>query len=150
MSDSVRIAITRDLFDEEGNLVIPGEGLGLFDRMPGVEYEVLAGILPEIAPEQVAHCDMVISAGIPWTTRSVADSGRLIAVLFMGVGYDHIDVTALTGAGVMLCTAPDAVRRPMAVTNMTHILALATKLINKDRLTREGRWADRTDYKGKG
>ena len=150
MSDTVRIAITRDLFDAGENLIIPGEGLGLFDRMPGVEHEMLAELLPEIAPGQVAHCDMVISAGVPWTTRSVAESERLIAVLFTGVGYDHIDVAALTGAGVMLCTAPDAVRRPMAVTNMTHILALATKLINKDRVTREGRWAERADYKGEG
>ena len=54
MSDSVRIAITRDLFDEEGNLVIPGEGMALIDRIPRVEHEVLAEILPEIAPEQVA------------------------------------------------------------------------------------------------
>jgi len=67
-----------------------------------------------------------------------------------GVGYDHIDVKALTAANVMLCFAPDAVRRPMAATVFTFVLALATRLLEKDKLTREGRWLEQNNYPGEG
>ena len=150
MKTRVKIGIARDLFDEEEQLIIPGEGLQLLDEMTGIEYEMLAEFLRPTAAGQVGDCDMVISAAAPWTKESVSDSERLIAVLFTGVGYDHIDVEALTGSGALLCSAPDAVRRPMAVTIITHMLALATKLINKDQLTRAGHWERRTDYKGEG
>ena len=42
---------------------------------------------------------MVISAAASWTERSVIGNDRLIALLYTGVGYDHIDVKALTDAG---------------------------------------------------
>ena len=76
-------------------------------------------------PEQVRGCDAVISAGSRWSERSLVGNDQLVAVLFTGVGYDHIDVEALTRANAMLCTAPDAVRRPMACTIITFILALS-------------------------
>jgi|TARA_B100000959_G_scaffold68122_1_gene72152 D-3-phosphoglycerate dehydrogenase len=148
--DLVKVGIARDLFDEEENLIIPGDGLKLLDQIPNIRYEMFAEYGPEITPAQVRDCDMVISAAAPWTANSLVQSERLIAVLYTGVGFDHIDVECLTAADVMLCSAPDAVRRPMAVTILTHLLAVTSKLINKDRLTREGRWEERTNYKGEG
>ena len=150
MEKHVKVGISRDLFDDEEQLIIPGAGLKLLDEMKGVEYEMFSEFQPEMAPEQVRGCDMVISAVPAWTEESLAQSDSLIAVLYTGVGYDHFDVGALTRAGVLFCFAPDAVRRPVAVTIITHMLALATKLINKDRLTREGRWEERTNYNGEG
>ena len=88
MNGTVRIAITRDLFDEEKNLIVPGEGLSLIEELAGVEYEMIAESLPAISPEQVGHCDMVISGAAPWKASSVNQDERLIAVLAMGVGYD--------------------------------------------------------------
>src|SRR5688500_20367195 len=38
----------------------------------------------------------------------------------------------------------------MAVVNLTFILALAGRLLEQDRLTREGRWADKQDARGTG
>jgi len=42
------------------------------------------------------------------------------------------------------------VRRPVATAILTFLLALSTRLLIKDRLTREGRWAERTNYHGVG
>jgi D-3-phosphoglycerate dehydrogenase len=42
------------------------------------------------------------------------------------------------------------VRRPVAASVLTLLLALTHKLIIKDRLTREGRWADKLDHMGQG
>ena len=134
MERKVRLGITRDFFDPAGNLAIPGPGLELLNEMPEVEYRIFDRFLPEVGAEQIRGCDMVISWTAHWTKCSLAGNDQLIAVLYTGVGYDHIDVRALTQAGVMLCFAPDAVRRPMACTIITFILALAMRLINKDRI----------------
>jgi phosphoglycerate dehydrogenase-like enzyme len=66
------------------------------------------------------------------------------------VGYDSIDVEACTRAGVALTITPDGVRRPVAVAVLTFLLALSHKLTVKDRLIREGRWADKLDHMGMG
>ena len=50
----------------------------------------------------------------------------------------------------MLTITPDGVRRPVAVSAITLILALTHKLLIKDRLTRDGRWNEKLNYMGQG
>ena len=150
MSAKAIVGIARDLFDVEGRFDLPGPGLELFEGMPGIEYRIFSRDSAEVDPEQVRGCDMVITAKGRWSERSLAGNDQLVAVLSTGVGYDHIDVEALTRANAMLCPAPDAVRRPMACTIITFILALAMRLLDKDRITRQGRWADQDLYRGEG
>jgi len=68
----------------------------------------------------------------------------------MGVGYDSVDVKACTENGVIVTNTPDGVRRPVATSILTLILALSQKLFIKDRITRAGRWAETTDHIGIG
>jgi len=68
----------------------------------------------------------------------------------MGVGYDSVDVQACTANGVILTNTPDGVRRPVATSILALLLALSHKLLTKDRITREGRWAETTNYMGVG
>jgi phosphoglycerate dehydrogenase-like enzyme len=67
-----------------------------------------------------------------------------------GVGYDMVDVQALTDSDVILTITPDGVRRPVATAVMTVLLALAGELVTKDRMTRAGQWKDRTNIKTTG
>ena len=69
-----------------------------------------------------------------------------------GVGYDTVDVEACTNAGIALVITPDGVRRPVAVSVITLMLALTGKLLAKDRLTREAAagYAKRSDHMGVG
>jgi phosphoglycerate dehydrogenase-like enzyme len=59
-------------------------------------------------------------------------------------------VPALAAKGVAVTNTPVAVRRPVAVAALTFIFALAGKLVEKDRLTRSGRWHERTSHMGLG
>ncbi len=79
-------------------------------------------------------------------------SGRLAVVARFGVGYDTVDVDACTRAGIALVITPDGVRRPVAVSIITLMLALTGKLMVKDRLTREAAtgYAKRSDHMGVG
>jgi len=45
---------------------------------------------------------------------------------------------------------PNPMPRPVATTALTFILSLAGKLMQKDRMTREGRWHERMDHMGMG
>jgi D-3-phosphoglycerate dehydrogenase len=74
----------------------------------------------------------------------------LKVVARFGVGYDGVDVAACTAAGVLVTITPDGVRRPVAVAALTFVLALAHKLLVKDRLTRAGRWAEKLNHIGVG
>src|SRR5437870_1174775 len=78
------------------------------------------------------------------------DADRLSNIARFGVGYDNVDVAACTEQSVMLTITPDGVRRPVAAAVLTLLLALSHKLLVKDHLTREGRWAEKIGYMGQG
>ena len=63
MERKITLGITRDIFDAEGNLDIPGPGLKLLDEMPEIQYRMFDQFLPEITAQQIQGCDMVISVG---------------------------------------------------------------------------------------
>jgi len=81
---------------------------------------------------------------------TLARAARLTVIARFGVGYDTVDVTACTEAGVILVITPDGVRRPVAHATLAFILALSTRMFQKDRITRAGRWDDRFDHIGIG
>lgn len=150
MGRKARIGLTRDFFDENGKFVMPGPGLNLLDEMPNVAYEMFPEFLREVTPEQIKGFDMVASFRPLWTKQSIAGNNQLLSIHRGGVGYERLDVPALTNAGIMLFITPRAVRRPMAVVYMTFILALSMRLFTKDKLIREGRWAEQHHYQGYG
>ncbi|MEM1307613.1 MAG: NAD(P)-dependent oxidoreductase, partial [Pseudomonadota bacterium] len=85
------------------------------------------------------------------TANSVAtDNVRCRIVARNGVGFDTVDLDAMTERGVIVTNTPIAVRRPVAVATLTLLFALAGRLFDKDRIVREGRWNDRVNYMGTG
>ncbi len=151
MNRKARIGFTNDFLDKNGNFALPGPGLKLLYEMTGVEHEVFPEFLPEVTPEQIEGFDIVISRTLPrWIDRSFAGNNQLLSIHRNGVGYDRIDVPALTNAGVMLCITPFAVRRPVAVAIMTFILALSTRLVTKHKLASAGRWSEVSQHRGDG
>jgi len=151
MSRKVRIGITADSCAEDGEPVgHSGARVKLLDEMPSVEYAAFSKYLPEVTPEQAQGFDMGISGLPKWKQRTIAGNNQLLAIHRTGVGYDMIDVPAMTDAGVMLTIVPEAVRRPVAVSIITFLLALSTRLFTKDRITREGRWTEKANYHGVG
>lgn len=150
MSRKVKIGITRDMLNQDGQVAVPGPWLESLDEIPNADCEVFPEFSPEVTPEQIQGYDMVISFGPEWTQRTLAGNNQLLCCHRSGVGYDMVDVPALTEAGVMLCITPGAVRRPMATVIITFILGLSLRLLTKDKLTRQGRWSEKANYHGYG
>jgi phosphoglycerate dehydrogenase-like enzyme len=119
--------------------------------MPNVEYKIWDQYLVEATPEQIKSFDVLIVLKPKFTEKTVAGNDQLLAIHRNGVGYDTIDVPAMTRAGVMLTITPEAVRRPMAVAIVTFLLALSTRIFVKDKITRAGKgWEERARYHGIG
>ena len=145
-----RVGISADVLQSDGLPMFGREVLGLLDD-PAIEWEYMAQPTLEISPEQAARFDAICALFNQVTPRSLAGTDRRLKLIArFGVGYDSIDVPACTKAGVLLTIAPDGVRRPVATAALTFVLMLAQKVLIKDRLTRSGRWSEKSDHIGTG
>jgi D-3-phosphoglycerate dehydrogenase len=149
VSTPFRVGLTRDFLGPEGALSYGDIGLGLLDAA-GVQHEFLVEATAELRADQAHDYDGLLVLAPRVSAATLEGAERLLVVARFGVGYDNVDVEACTRAGVALTITPDGVRRPVAAAAMTLLLALAHKLLVKDRLTRSGRWAEKLAHMGTG
>jgi D-3-phosphoglycerate dehydrogenase len=151
MGGKYKVGLTRDILDSSGKPAFGAAALKVLDDAPNIEWEYLPKKVAEIGPDEAATYDAIYvnAARVPAAAVARADC-RLKVVARHGVGYDSVDVAAMTAAGVLVTNTPAAMPRPVATIALTFILALAGKLVLKDRLTRSGRWHDRMDNMGTG
>lgn len=144
------MGLTRDFVTDDGVIGLGDIGLGLLDRVPGVEWEFLAERTRELSASQLQGYDALALLGprVPATALEGVD--RLTVIARYGVGYDNIDIDACTRNGIAVTITPDGVRRPMATAILTLVLALSGRLLQKDRITRSGAWARKVEYMGMG
>ena len=151
MSDKFRVGLSRDLLTPTGEPSFGALPLRRLDNASEIEWEYFSDSIRSISAEHAAQYDAVYVAGVQVSASAVAAPDlRLKLVARHGVGYDSVDVPAMTRRGVLVTNTPDALRRPVATAALTLVLALAHKLLIKDRLTRGGRWSERTAHMGVG
>ena len=149
MSD-FRVGLSGDFTRPDGKATFPS-----CDLSPLAAEGMVLETMPRrsvLSPDDIRDFDAVVLMGERVTKETLVGADRLTLIARMGVGYDTIDVPACTAAGVALTITPDAVRRPMATALVTFILALAHRLMDKDRITRTGSlgWPARLDFHGTG
>ena len=151
MAKAFRVGLTRDILDSRGEPAFGRAALALLDGAADVEWEYLPTVVPEVTADHAARYDAlyVNIPRVPAAAVARADC-RLRVVARHGVGYDSVDVAAMTRAGVVVTHTPSSMPRPVATIALTFILALAGKMMLKDRLTRTGRWNERMDHMGTG
>jgi len=150
MAEPFRIGYTKDFLNSKGEVGWGDIALDLYEGVPGIEVSYLAEDEPVITPANAAEYD-ALAVLTPRITADLVDNApRLGIVARFGVGYDSVDLDACTRNGIAVTITPDGVRRPMAGIAMTFMLALSHRLIEKDRLTREGGWGRKLDYMGLG
>jgi D-3-phosphoglycerate dehydrogenase len=151
MTAKFRVGLTRDILDSRGEPAFGRAALDLLDRAPDIEWEYLPEIVPEITADHAARYD-ALYVNLPRVRDTAVTRGdcRLRVVARHGVGYDSVDVAAMTRAGIIVTHTPSSMPRPVATIALTFLLALAGRLILKDRITRTGRWQERMDNMGMG
>ncbi len=152
MTKRCQIGLTDDFLLADGTLSFPGYHLGALRHSP------VAGLcrIPGgsvLSADALVGLDVLISVPLMGavTQGSLARADALTGIIRVGVGCEDVDLAACTAAGVAVVVPAEAVRRPTAVAALTLMLALATRLVDKDRLTRQGpdAWHRRAGMRGR-
>ena len=112
---------------------------------PGVEIDFLDARREEdLDPARLARLDALLVWSVPVTARSIAHLGRCRLVVRFGVGYDKVDVAALTAAGIPFANNPDYGTEEVADHALALILSLQRRLWEHDSRSRGTRRAGRS------
>lgn len=93
-----------------------------------------------VSAASLNNCDAVLALALKFTAASVNSVTRTALISRWGVGYDMIDVDALTANDIALAITPGAVRRPVSEAILSLVLALSANVVGQDRLVRAGKW----------
>ena len=117
-----------------------------------LEMETLSQIGAEIVEvpgndddliKAVADADAIYAKGRPRVTAKVIEAGKKLKVVSLGsVGVDSVDVHAATKLGIPVTNCPDTFIEEVADHAMTLLLATFRRLVEQDRMVREGRWRE--------
>ncbi|GIT52873.1 MAG: hypothetical protein Ct9H300mP16_00330 [Pseudomonadota bacterium] len=133
-----RVALSGAFQTDTDQPVFPMFDLQPLSNDPEVEFTYVPGVEGRMSGESLEDYDALVLLLETFDAESIPASGRLSLVARFGVGFDTVDVTACTAAGIAVGITPNGVRRPVAVAILTFILTLAGRLMIKDRLVRGG------------
>ena len=116
-----------------------------------LELEALAALGAEIVEVKggedelaaaVVDADAIYGKGRPRITAKVIQAGKKLKVVSLAsVGVDSVDVEAATALGIPVTNCPDTFIEEVADHAMTLILASWRRLVEQDRMVRNGEWA---------
>jgi D-3-phosphoglycerate dehydrogenase / 2-oxoglutarate reductase len=134
--------------------VVTPKGTSFAVKGGGYEYENEA-LIPldaeiveiEAASENefiaAAHdADAVYAKGRNFTKRMIDGLERCRIIALGTVGCDYVDVTAATEHGIPVTNVPDTFIEEVADHAMMLLLASHRRLLEQDRMVREGRWRE--------
>jgi phosphoglycerate dehydrogenase-like enzyme len=140
MAYPFRVGVTPDFYtDAKGRFEAALESK--LNGVANLEWEAMPTQPNKTAtPETLNQFDAIFALGLKFSRASFQGVTRLGLIARWGVGYDMIDMAALTEAGILLAITPNAVRRPVAEAILTYIFMLAKNVMEQDRITRQGKW----------
>jgi len=143
-----KVGLTRDFLTPEGNLTYKDIGLEILEKADGVEYEFLKQHNSPVTAEMLKGYNAIISLAPAYTAESFTGVHDLKAICRFGVGYDMIDLKACSDANVIVTITRGAVNYSVAEAIITWMLALSHRVLDKNRLVRNGKWSQRAKYMG--
>ena len=146
-----RVALSADFRKPDGSPSFPEFDLAPLKEHPDIDLFYLEPE-DEISAAQLVDVDALVLLTPRVGAASLSPNGRLAVVARFGVGYDNVDLAACSAHDVAVVITPEGVRRPVAVSILTFIVALSGKLFVKDALARRGPagWAEKTVHNGVG
>jgi D-3-phosphoglycerate dehydrogenase len=133
---------------DKKRLLLPDEmarpGWDLVKTRADVDTVVFAPRMPAADFRRLLHdVDGVALSSTPLRAADIDAAPRLRAVGRLGVGFDAVDVDALTARGIPLMTCGTDNAPTVAEYAMFTMLALCKRGTEFDAMTRQGRWGER-------
>jgi D-3-phosphoglycerate dehydrogenase / 2-oxoglutarate reductase len=117
------------------------EGMRLLRARPDLELEVIDSPQEALIAARIADAEAITLRAGRLGAGLIARAPRLRVVCRHGVGYDNVDLEALSARGIPLTITADANAVPVAEHAFYLMLALANQGPLCDRETRRGEWA---------
>ncbi|MEH6422350.1 2-hydroxyacid dehydrogenase [Pseudomonas sp. CGJS7] len=133
MSERPRVWVSQPLFDD------------IVARL-GEYFEVDATAAvtqhtPEAANAALRRADgALVTLNDPIGAAQIAGATRLRAIANVGVGYNNLDVPALSAAGILASNTPDVLTETTADFGWALMMATARRVGEAERWLREGHW----------
>ena len=143
-----KVGLTRDFLTPNGKLVYKDIGLEILEKEPNVEYEFLNENHSPITPDMIDGYNAIISLAPLYNAKSFEGINNLYGICRFGVGYDMVDLEACNKANILLTITKGAVDHSVAEATITWMLSLFHRVFEKDKLVRDGKWSDRSNYMG--
>lgn len=119
---------------------IHADGLDRLAAEPGFKVTSCPDIPRAKLPELLARTEAIILRGTKVDGALLAQAPHLRFVCRHGVGYDNVDVPALTERGITLAITPDANATSVAEHALMLMLALSRRVVDYNAGVRRGDW----------
>jgi D-3-phosphoglycerate dehydrogenase len=116
------------------------DGIERLLKAPGVTLDHPGTASNEPLAERLREADGLIVRGTRVDEALLANAGRLRIVCRHGVGYDLVDVPALTQRGIALMITPEANAASVAEHALMLMLSLARNVVPVSAAVRRGEW----------
>src|SRR5438128_9791490 len=113
------------------------------EALDPIDAEIIEGPADEAGFIAAAKdADAIYAKGIP-ITKAIIDALQNCKVITLGsVGVDSVDVKAASARGIPVTNVPDTFIEEVADHAMALLLAGFRRLIEQDKMVREGRWSE--------
>lgn len=96
---------------------------------------------PELMAERLAGVDgALVTLNERVGAAEIAQAPRLRAIANVGVGYNNLDLDALSKAGIVATNTPDVLTETTADLGFSLLMAAARRITESERWLRDGRW----------
>jgi D-3-phosphoglycerate dehydrogenase len=126
------------------SFTVAGGGYALEgEALEGLDAEIVEAPMDEAGFVAAARdADAIYAKGIPITRTIIEGLERCRIIALGSVGVDSVDVKAATARGIPVTNVPDTFIEEVADHAMTLLLAGFRRLVEQDRMVREGRWRE--------
>lgn len=126
------------------SFTVAGGGYGYeMEALAGLGAEIVEGPADEDGFAAIAHeADAIYGKGIRITAKIIDAATKCRVIALGSVGVDSVDIAAATARGIPVTNVPDTFIEEVADHAMTLLLGGFRRLVEQDRMVREGRWRE--------
>jgi D-3-phosphoglycerate dehydrogenase len=113
------------------------------EALTGLDYELVE--VPATEEGFIAgakDADAIYAKGMTFTKKMIDSMEKCRGIILGTVGVDYVDVAAATARGIPVTNCPDTFIEEVADHAMTLLLGGHRRVIEQDKMVREGRWRE--------
>lgn len=127
---------------------IHAHGRAMLEARADIDFEVHENLAPDEIKAALRDADGMILRLSPLTADMIESAANLRIVSRYGVGYDHVDVQALSKRGIPLAICGDALSASVAEHTLLLMLGVSRRIAILDRNTRNRDYSERYTIPG--